>query len=748
METLAALSLAGNILQFAGVAKKIVSSSRQLRDLGSTEEYHELDTIVGELRDHVARIKPPDAPRTGPGLPAEDESIRALCVQCEKVAQVLLDKLERLKPKYKDGKLGHADTIYKALLSVWSQDEIEKLHTRIETIATNIERHLAAYDRKRLFRRLDALDMENRRLQAHRTDEVTQLKTMFNDLFEDIIGHQSREDKSRSQIVAALLDATGRGSRLSMEQFILEQLRFDTIDDRHDLIRDAHGDTFNWLFNTTERHSPATFNDWLTSEDSIYWISGKPGSGKSTLMKFLTSHPRTSEALKAWAGQSRLVQAEFFFWNAGKNELQKSQEGLMRSLLYQILCHCPDLIPVAYPSIWGLQNLESNTGGQGLLPLPNKHLVVSLSDIGLRETLRKISSRARASQTKFCFFIDGMDEYHGKSDNVIQLVEDLRHLFHAKMCLSSRSWNEFEEKFGKMDTRKLYMQDFNTVDITAYINDTFNEDENFQDLEGKDTYGATLIKEIVDASNGVFLWVFLVVRSFQEGLTNGDLLSDLQRRLKELPTDLNEYFKKILVSNVDEFYHGHSAQTFFVTLEAVEELPLMAYWFMGDEDPDYSIKLEKQQLSMQQVNKCMKQTKKRLNAYCKGLLEVQEQRSSDEEDALPSSIYFNRRFNFLHRTVRDYLNLDQTRQMLRKWCSPNFNADETICKALVAQIKSAPEGNEYGAMNARLFSLFKTHQQLTLSSSCLSDMTRLWESLLSIYDPPESEYKKPMRRLG
>ncbi|KAI1112416.1 hypothetical protein F5Y14DRAFT_272241 [Nemania sp. NC0429] len=743
MEALAAVSLAGNILQFASTAKKVVSASRQLRDVGSTEEHDELDAVIRDLRLYLARIKPPEAPHTAsrPLHPPtkEEKSLRALCVQCDEVAQVLLDKLERLKPKYQDGKLGHAETIYLALLSVWGQEEIDKLRNRVETIATNIERHLAAYDRNRLFQRLDELQSENRRLEAYRTAEIAQLREVFDNLFKDI-GRRLREEESRSQTVAALLEAARQGSCFSMEQIILEQLRFDSIDRRHELIHNAHEETFQWTFDAEERESPATFSDWLTSDNKVYWISGKPGSGKSTLMKFLSSHPRTAEALEAWAGQSKLVRAEFFFWNAGKDELQKSQEGLMRSLLYQILRHCPDLIPVAYPSIWSLQSLENNTETQGLLLSASKGLLVPLSDTGLRETLQKISLRARESQTKFCFFIDGLDEYHGKPDAAIQLMGDLGKFFNAKMCLSSRSWNEFEEKFGKVGTRKLYMQDFNAVDITRYINATFERDENFQELEGKDTDGAELIKEIGDASNGVFLWVFLVVRSFQEGLTNGDGFPELRKRLQELPTDLDEYFKNILVSNIDEFYHGHSAQMFLVTLEAAEELPLIAYWFMGDEDSDYPIKLERKKLSIGQLNKRMKQMKKRLNAYSKGLLEVQEPPSKDEEDSLPSSIYFKRSVNFLHRTVRDYLNLDRTRQMLRKWCSPNFDADEAICKALVAQINSSPEGNEYRFMIERLLRLFNTHRErLKLPYSYLCGLKELRGSLVGVYDLPESD---------
>ena len=54
-----------------------------------------------------------------------------------------------------------------------------------------------------------------------------------------------------------------------------------------------------------EEHSSATsgrpsviFVDWLKQEDGLYWVSGKPGSGKSTLMKFLSAHDTTLKHLE------------------------------------------------------------------------------------------------------------------------------------------------------------------------------------------------------------------------------------------------------------------------------------------------------------------------------------------------------------------------------------------------------------------------------------------------------------------
>jgi hypothetical protein len=61
---------------------------------------------------------------------------------------------------------------------------------------------------------------------------------------------------------------------------------------------------------------------------------------------------------------------------------------------------------------------------------------------------------------------------------------------------------------------------------------------------------------------------------------------------------------------------------FLVTLVARNTLPLLAYWFIEQDDPNFAMKLEVQPLSMQKTNLRLKLMRKRLNACCKGLLEV------------------------------------------------------------------------------------------------------------------------------
>jgi hypothetical protein len=97
--------------------------------------------------------------------------------------------------------------------------------------------------------------------------------------------------------------------------------------------------------------SNVRLGEWLRSGDKIYWIGGKAGSGKFTLMKFLCDHPRTKQELCEWAGQKQVVMASFFFWITG-NEIQKSQNGLFQSLLFEILRQCPSMIKTLCKSRW------------------------------------------------------------------------------------------------------------------------------------------------------------------------------------------------------------------------------------------------------------------------------------------------------------------------------------------------------------------------------------------------------------
>lgn len=278
------------------------------------------------------------------------------------------------------------------------------------------------------------------------------------------------------------------------------------------------------------------------------------------------------------------------------------------------------MIRFAYPNTWGLFFPEEVSAAYGTKNFETSRVTISLTVEGLLATLGVLCATAVESEVRFCFFIDGLDEYEGNPNDMVELIRILRFLPNVKICVSSRDWNNFEAEFGGNQTQKLYMQDFNHNDIGKYVYDIFDNNPNYQEMEDRDTAGKALINGIVKAANGVFLWVFLVVRSFEEGLLNGDSIQDLQRTLEQdIPEDLNELFERIILRDIPKNHRARSAQIFAIALEAAENLSFMAYWFAGQEDPEYAFQLEAKPLQPEMLSKRYAGMKRRLNISCRGL---------------------------------------------------------------------------------------------------------------------------------
>ena len=93
---------------------------------------------------------------------------------------------------------------------------------------------------------------------------------------------------------------------------------------------------------------PGATLDPVHEDSGCYWVQGKAGSGKRTLMKFIAASEKTPEALHEWTGPRQLITRSHFFWHAG-TELQKNVQGLFRTLLYQIFTQRRDLISQVFP---------------------------------------------------------------------------------------------------------------------------------------------------------------------------------------------------------------------------------------------------------------------------------------------------------------------------------------------------------------------------------------------------------------
>jgi hypothetical protein len=101
-------------------------------------------------------------------------------------------------------------------------------------------------------------------------------------------------------------------------QRIATSLEFESLPHGQSVIPEASLKTYEWIFAEPLQSRWSCFTTWLEGpSDKTYWITRKPGAGKSTLMKFIPGHPRFATHLGAWAGATPLLYTSFYAWNAG-----------------------------------------------------------------------------------------------------------------------------------------------------------------------------------------------------------------------------------------------------------------------------------------------------------------------------------------------------------------------------------------------------------------------------------------------
>ncbi|KAH7076866.1 prion-inhibition and propagation-domain-containing protein [Paraphoma chrysanthemicola] len=440
---------------------------------------------------------------------------------------------------------------------------------------------------------------------------------------------------------ADLFTETRKAIAEECTRLILDRLWFRLIDDRQDNIAEAFPKTFEWAI-----HSPAAglawadLDRWLRKGRDIYWVSGKPGSGKSTLMKFLYQHPCVEWMLGEWAGERRLTMASFFLWNLGSRE-QNSQQGLARGLLYHVLNADPSLIPITLPGMWR----EANSGRIDL-PFP--------SDKEMSQAFARLGTGVKNGA--YVFFIDGLDEYVGDYRQGISFVQQLAKSPDIKVLLSSRPIDACVAAFSLKP--KLALQDLTKDDIELYVTGTVRSHPYMAELKALDNaVTERLVSDIQAKAAGVFLWVVLACRSLLEGFAAYDNPIELQSRVEELPPELEDLFRHIL-DRLSPRYLSQAAKLLRICYQSrllaiSDSIPTIALaWIDGKalsiRDPGVF-----KGLSHEEQNAKCEMLEGRLRSRCIGLLEVHRPatiQSGAHAGLVESSV------DFMHRTVFEFLN--------------------------------------------------------------------------------------------
>lgn len=444
--------------------------------------------------------------------------------------------------------------------------------------------------------------------------------------------------------------------QIRFNERFLESFNFPDIRQRQESIKEAHT-TFRWIFDKSgEKVKPwSNFIDWLESGSGTYWINGKAGSGKSTIMRFIVKNPLTSESLDKWADGKKLLTPAFFFWAAGFR-LQKSVDGFLRSVIFQILDHHRDVIPF----------------------IANKYITspmyVQTLQVWTESELRDcfLTLAARISGTfRTCLIVDGLDESSGDHYELIQLIRDILRLPDIKCLVSSRPEAPFNEL---KPSCMLKLQDLTKKDIWNLVKTELRKIPQMQSLSREEAKERERLQEmLVNKASGVFIWVTLAVKEQVNGIRNHDSLEQLTERLNALPSDVEELYHGML-KKIDRAYRKEAARHLGFTLYLsalksnyhVPNIESLTIAFFGLTD---SLRLSEEELTPDILDEKCSLINKRISIVCAGFLEVHDSNLTQYKfpDLRPTSIQRSsqavdwclRLVQFPHRTAKDFFTAGQ-----------------------------------------------------------------------------------------
>ncbi|KAK7906364.1 hypothetical protein PG985_016370 [Apiospora marii] len=308
-----------------------------------------------------------------------------------------------------------------------------------------------------------------------------------------------------------------RASYIANSTACLRSLAFREIDARRHDIAPAYRDTCDWLFDTTE------FRDWrdpasLPTHNGVLWIKGKPGAGKSTLMKH--AYLRYQKEFF----RDHLIVA--FFFNARGETLEKTPLGMLRSIVYQLLQDDDGLYERFVPSFRAKQRTSRERDWQWR---PSE----------LQGFIRSVVQQPRSQP--LLLLVDALDECdESEVRDVVEFLESLsvdasRDSGPLQICLSSRHYPSIRMKRALELTVEESLDHQN--DIAKYIGEKLQVRE------------AEIETEIKRRAEGVFLWVVIVVsllnRAYDEGRVEA-----MRKTLEGVPSRLEEIFDTILGKDV------------------------------------------------------------------------------------------------------------------------------------------------------------------------------------------------------
>lgn len=503
----------------------------------------------------------------------------------------------------------------------------------------------------------------------------------------DAFGELESQEASQklSELVRQVQHLSSLVGSMPTENRVLRRLFFQSIFRREHDVLDPADKTFRWIFDeiqgsrgdiqdlSDDSHEPPTitpdcdeelgsgdmsrrrdasksFVEFLRGNARTFFVVGKAGCGKSTFMKYIAYHNDTVSCLRYWAGDAKLLVVRTFFWQSD-DYYQGSLEGFWRSILFQILSQCPELISEVFP--------QTRPEAEDLSD------AVEFRIPELEAAFKKLLELCNPERYRFCCFIDGLDEHQGDNlghDHLAGLLVSWVIQPNVKVLCSSRPSAIFLDAFRETGPI-IEFHKLTGSDVANFAKARFRTSLAKPKMLSAQQNCIALTGEITARAEGVFLWASLAVRALiNQALDHDGDRKALQRRLEECPDNLQALFHQML-NRVDQA-HGIQMRSNMVLYLAVHnpfEAPLnvLIYswldelgWFEGSGSLDTSSPSKPLQkvYPAAQIHSRKDRVRSReslLHQLTEGLLEIVP---TDD-----SVIYLRYRVDLYHRSTSEFL---------------------------------------------------------------------------------------------
>jgi hypothetical protein len=337
-----------------------------------------------------------------------------------------------------------------------------------------------------------------------------------------------------------------------------------------DRVSQTNRGSFEWLLT-----DQVPFIRWLRDDNDLYdplfWITGKPGSGKSTIMRFALEDERFTDLLPESVG----VPIAYFFHLRGKSMVQKSLDGMLKEILYQLLRQFPHFYPLIEPVYHDRLRAAKDH------PWDNQSLIDTVMRIP------QITSIRQGVRDRIFLFIDALDENEDQQENekMMRMIKDLSTQYRRtvtrsgapllKICLASRPWPLFKRELG-LSARipSFAIHDHTVDDIRTYASSLLAEPLAASGFPKTYVQGVLeLSNQITEKAKGVFVWVRIVVDNSRRRITDGTPLDLLIATIDEYPEELRDLYEHT-VERIPEEYHLEAEIAFMVLFSSRVALTL------------------------------------------------------------------------------------------------------------------------------------------------------------------------------